>query len=395
MKNTSKKSLFMVAYTDYPSDTRVRREAEALASSNEYGVTVLVPKALDESKSYFLQGVRIVELNQTRYKGKSLVAYLLSYIQFCLSALAALTRFTLHGTLDMVHVHNMPNFLVFSATIPRLLGKTVILDIHDTVPETYIAKFENQSGFLFRLFCLEESISCAFAQKIICVNHPQKDILIKRGIAAEKISVILNVPDPKWFSSQASASSDGKNERFNLVYHGTIAKRLGVDLTIRAVAKLADKIPWISFHVFGKGEDLEECIALTKNLELERRVHFHHLVPLEKLADELKDMDLGVISNRKNIATELMLPVKMLEYISLGIPVVAPRLRTIQFYFSEDTISYYESEDLESLMNVLNEAYLHRKNRSLRTQKARIFFEKYDWAVHKEDLLNLYRSLSA
>ena len=35
-------------------------------------------------------------------------------------------------------------------------------------------------------------------------------------------------------------------------------------------------------------------------------------------------MDLGVIGNRRSAAGDLMLPVKLLEYVSLGIPAVVP-----------------------------------------------------------------------
>ena len=59
-----------------------------------------------------------------------------------------------------------------------------------------------------------------------------------------------------------------------------------------------------------------------------------------------RSMDLGVVGNRRSAAGDLMLPVKLLEYVSLGIPAVVPRLKTIEHYFSDDMVAYYEPEDV-------------------------------------------------
>ena len=41
----------------------------------------------------------------------------------------------------MIHVHSVPDFLVFAALVPKLLGARIILDIHDILPEFYASKF--------------------------------------------------------------------------------------------------------------------------------------------------------------------------------------------------------------------------------------------------------------
>ena len=35
----------------------------------------------------------------------------------------------------------MPDFLIFTAVIPKLLGAKVVLDMHDLMPEVYMAKY--------------------------------------------------------------------------------------------------------------------------------------------------------------------------------------------------------------------------------------------------------------
>ncbi len=43
---------------------------------------------------------------------------------------------------------------------------------------------------------------------------------------------------------------------FRVVNHGTISKRLGIDLLIKAVAKLVCEIPELELHIIGGGDDL-------------------------------------------------------------------------------------------------------------------------------------------
>ena len=86
--------------------------------------------------------------------------------------------------------------------VPRLAGKKVILDVHDSVPETFAAKFSKVSMF-HRLLCLEERWSARVAHRVICVNHPQRETLVGRGIPAAKTSISMNVPDPRLFGAVA------------------------------------------------------------------------------------------------------------------------------------------------------------------------------------------------
>ena len=387
----------MVAYTNYPSDARVRREAETLAATPGFQVLFLVLKDGAAPRTYKMSGVTVKELDISKYQGKSRKAYIFSYIKFVILAFTALKHLQASGRLDVVHIHNMPNFLVFSATLSRLSGKKIILDIHDSIPETYLSKF-NANGrkkLLFSLFCAEEALCCRFVHKVVCVNHIQKKTLVSRGLNPDKVIVSLNVPDPRIFTrvgSKPCAADSG--EAFKLIYHGTVTQRLGIDLAIRAVAMLKNEIPQVEFHVMGKGDDLDDFIQLSKSLGLENRVYFNKkMVPLEELGQVICRMDVGVIANRKDMATELMLPVKMLEYMALGIPVVAPRLETIQHYFTEEMVQYYEPENVDSLAGAILQLYREKDKQRKQAKAAERFFDTYGWETHKRDLIGLYREL--
>jgi glycosyltransferase involved in cell wall biosynthesis len=390
-----KKKICMIAYTSYPSDARVRREAETLAATGEFEVTFLALQEKDTATSYDMENVKIIELNTRKYRGHNKFKHLKSYMKFLFLAFRKCNSLLFTGELDIVHVHNMPNFLVLAGVLPRLFGKKMILDIHDSTPETYFARYgEKANKVLFKILCWEEAFCCKLVSKVICVNHVQRDVLVKRGVLLKKIAVSMNVPDPKWFRMSDTPKDNKQNKKLNIIYHGTIAKRLGIDLAIRAFAALCHNSCEMEFHIVGTGEGIDECTELSRLFGLDDHVHFSKkMLPLESLLDILKDMDLGIVANRDNAATELMLPVKLLEYVALGIPVVVPRLKAIEYYFTDDMVTYFEPESVDSLAHALQNLFNDDVRRKTQARKAKTFLERYGWETHRMDFISLYKNI--
>jgi glycosyltransferase involved in cell wall biosynthesis len=386
----------MIAYSDYQYDARVRREAETLYRSEKFKVSILTLKAGSRPRHFNLNGVQVIEVNQRKYEGQKKSRYIISYFHFLIRCFAICTWMFLKRQIDIIHIHNMPDFLIFAGIVPRLLGRKLILDIHDSVPETYLSKFSEKNSLMFKLMCLEEITSTIFAHRIICVNHVQKNAVVARGVSPTRITVSMNVPDPVLFPVNGIVKAPLKcGKAFRMIYHGTIANRLGVDLIVKVVAELAKKIPHLQFHLWAKaGAPLESIVKLAISLNVYDRLRIlPGGIALENLADSLKVMDLGVIGNRKGSATNLMLPVKMLEYIAVGVPVVAPRLQCIQYYFSDEMVSFYEPENVSSMSYAILRLHEDEKKRIHQSQAARRFFDKYGWKSHKHDLLNMYKNL--
>jgi glycosyltransferase involved in cell wall biosynthesis len=386
-------NICMVVYTMYKGDPRVRRAAEALSFIPEYNVRVLTLKEGNQARTYELDGVQVEELQISKYQGENKIPYFLSYAIFLLYTFLAVCRLFFQGKADVVHIHNMPNFLVFSALLPKLFGKKVILDVHDTMVETFGAKFEGQPDRLLnKILIIEEKVSYGFANRIICVNDIQKQKILERGVPEEKITTILNVPDEKYFPDGMSAAR-AEQDTFHLVYHGTVAKRLGIDLAINAVSLIKNRINHLQFLIMGAIEHLDQYKELARKLDVQEVVIFRGGEPVEQLAGILKDMDLGVIPNRRNVASDLMLPVKMLEYVALGIPVVAPRLKAIQYYFTDEMVYFYEPDSEEALAETILSAYGDKGGRIDKARNAKTFLDEYGWSKHKERLITLYKNL--
>ena len=382
----------MVAYSDYLTDARVRREAETLASSG-FEVLCLKTRNGSKAKQYSLNGVQIRELPVPKYQGKSQFAYFISYCRFLVAASAACLGLVMKRQVDVVHVHNLPDFLVFAGLLPRFAGRKVVLDIHDSVPETFATKFSN-SSVLRRALYFEERLSSRVAHYLICVNEPQRNTLLGRGIPVSKTTVSMNVPDPTIFHTSRGRQPSTASEHFDIVYHGTMAERLGVDLILRTVELLRDRIPEIRVHLWGRGDDLESFVDLASALRLEDCTDFRpDGVALEDLPAALQPMRVGVVGNRRSPASDLMLPVKLMEYIALGIPTVVPRLRTIEYYFSDDQVCYYEPENIQSFADGVYRLYGEPELRYRQAERAATFLDTYGWKQQGGEFVRFYRKL--
>ncbi len=380
----------MIAFTHYPFDGRVRLEAESLVEWG-YEVFFLVPKEAAAPKTYTLAGVTVKELDVVEYGGKNRLQYLFSYLKFIVLAGIACTRLFVQSDVRVFHVHNMPNVLVFAALIPRLFGCVLIIDVHDTVVETYQAKFGTTSRFILGVLRFEEWISCSLAQKVICVNHVQRESLINRGIPAEKIATVITMP--RFSPQEQPCQHRNQTDAFRMVNHGTISKRLGNDLIVQAAARLVREIPGFELHIIGGGDDLDECKRLSESLGLTEHVHFHKGVPWNELAKKLESMDVGIVANRINAATELMLPSKLIDYVVLGIPAIVPRSKTIEYYFSSKMVSYFEPENLESMVATTVRVYKDKEGREQQARSAKRFLDQYGWHNHQNGLRGVYQDL--
>jgi glycosyltransferase involved in cell wall biosynthesis len=382
------KKICMVAYTNYLSDARPRREAEALTRRGDQ-VDFIALGEKDRPAVETVQGVRVFRVKQLRYRGGGGLSYGLAYLRFLVAATCKLLALFRKERYDFVYVHSMPDLIVLVGLIPKLFGARIVLNIHDMMPELYMSKFGiSEKHPLIRMLAFQEQFSIWLADKVICVHDPHRDVLVRRGAPKGKITVLPNVPDPLVFRNDGPAPVAGGV--FRIVYHGTIARRLGLDIGVRAFAKIADACPGACFEIFGDGDagqDLEDRIAASG---VKDRVHFSRkMFRVESIAQMIQGASVGLVPNRRDVATNYMLPVKLLEYVHLGIPVIAPRLLAIQYYFSEDQVAYYEPGDVDELAACIKSLYDNPAERAELAQKSSEFAQRLSWDALKLELFKV------
>ncbi len=389
---TSKKAVLMIAYTDYEIDPRVMREAEA-AVSGGFDVDFLTLRRRNDAPCQIIRGVRVIRLNQYRYRGSGHLRYLLAYLEFFLRCFFKSTWLSLNRRYSAVHVNNMPDFLVFSTIILKLTGVKVMLDIHDPMPNTFASKFKSgERGFFYRVLLWQERLSAWYSDRILTVHEPVKEgILVKHGLAPDSIHVIANFADDELFTLREYPPI---NEKVRLIFHGTILQRSGLRILMIALSKVINR-DRISARIIGEGDFSSELAALIDSLGLQDVVQFENRVyPLREIPGVIAGSNLGLVPLEISSVTNYALPLKLLEYISLGLPVVTVRSAAIRYYFEEEDCLFYQWDDPESLGAVLDRV---AENPDLLQQYRRRVVqlrEKFLWKNEKRKYITLLQELT-
>src|SRR5262249_34579715 len=279
----------MLAHTYYLRDPRVRREAEALAANGfEVHVVCLSEKrngSESEPSLSIVNGVRIHRLPITRRRG-SFLRYFYEYLMVGILGALRLARLHFKGRLGVVHVHNMPDILVLAAAIPRLTGSTVVLDVHDPMPELYMSWNHRAGSLLVKLLRIQEKISHAFADRIISVNESMRENLHAKGVAEDKIFIVNNFPDERLFPMcETPKSWPRRPDNLVLLYCGTITEHYELGLAVKALARLRGEIP-IKLRIVGDGNKLTEVLRLASRLGGTDAGEHVGARPIEKGRDE-------------------------------------------------------------------------------------------------------------
>jgi len=382
----------MVAYTDYDRDPRVRRYSEALVDHG-YSVDCYILNNDNKLNIENKNGVNLHYLGVSQYRGNSNIAYIISYLKFFFYSFAKLIRN--RKKYSIVHVHNMPDFLVFSSIINKMYGAKIILDIHDNMPELYKAKFTSFISHLaYHLLLFQEKISCYFSDAVITVHEPHLEHNVKfHGLNEKKAYVIRNFADPKLFNVM-KYKKQFKNDKFTIIYHGTIAERFGLKIVLQGLASIIKEFPFIHFNIYGKGDGVDSLLKDIYILSLDNNVTYHGQVPLDQLPKIIADADLGIVSYIHNDATNLMLPLKLMEYITMEIPVLTVKNKSIGYYFNENDLAYYKSGDSKSFAKELSDLISSSKKIHELKNRTCILNERLNWKSEKEKYLNIIKTLN-
>jgi glycosyltransferase involved in cell wall biosynthesis len=285
----------------------------------------------------------------------------------------------------------VPDFEVFAAFIPKLLGARVILDIHDIVPELYASKFNIDSrSWIVRSLMLLEKVAGSFSDHVIIANDLWKDRLVSRSVRPEKCTAMINYPDVTLFARQPRVKS---SDKFVIIYPGTLSWHQGLDVAIKALAMIKDEAPQAELHIYGEGSEAGSLQRLTAQLGLKDKVLIRPFLPLEKVVDIMAQADLGVVPKRANSFGDEAFSTKTLEFMTLGVPIIISRTKVDQFYFSDSVVNFVEPDNVEKLANSMLALIKNKALRDRLVANALVFAKQNSWDVKKKIYIDIVDSL--
>lgn len=353
----------LVACTRYSSDARVRRHAECLsARGDQVSVYALAEGELDPGP--VLEGVRV--------HGLHLPGPLDSPRAFYPAATVRLLAEHVRSPFDVVYWHAGGGLAALGGLLPRVAGARVILDVSS-------APRDAAAPGLFQV-----------VDDVVTADRLHYEQLLAAGVPPRKLHILMDAADPRLFPLRKKEPRI--QEHLRVVFHGAITPRHGVDLAVSALAKARREDPRLVLTVLGDGEAVESVRRLAAQLELPAEALRMDGVwkPLEEVATRIRDAHLAVVPHREdNERSEL--PSKLLEYLAVGIPVVATRTRAIAVYFDESQLELVAPSDADAMARALVRLAADKELRKARVEAGHRWEEEYGFETQKRLLHRLVR----
>jgi glycosyltransferase involved in cell wall biosynthesis len=414
----------MLSYSFFEQDNRVNRYARALAERGDV-VDVLslrpppkesapaadnpppnpstecttAPESIDSE----IPGVRVHYIQTRRRDEKRLLDFLTRVLGFCWRSARLLKRLQRTHRFDLIHVHNVPDFIIFSTWYPRLKGARLILDLHDLLPEFYQSKFKTSTAsLLFRAMVLCERWSCRFADHVIVSNDLWRDKVAARSVPSDRCTAMVNHVDTQAFEFHRAMAATGPAAAPPLdgspiiaIFPGGWYHHQGLHVAIRAMAALKNRLPQLRLRIVGDGPEREPLAALIQELDLNRTVTLEPAVRLAQIPELLAGAHLGIVPKLAEGFGNEAYSTKIMEFMAAGLPVVASRTRIDEFYFGKGQVHFFRSGDPADMARAIEEVVTRPDLRSNLVLQGEEYVSAHGWPQKSQEYLDLVDRLTA
>ena len=388
----SRRRIGMIVYSVYQRDNRVMRYAEALAARGDIVEVIALKQNSTDPAAEKVGSVQVFHVRGRYDKNqKSRGDYLFPLLWFWAIATVRLAWRHLWHRYNLIHVHNMPDFLVFAAAFPRLTGAKIILDIHDIMPEFYASKFQKAGGtFGVAVLKTIERVSARLANHVIISNHLWLKPFVARSASERKCSVFINYVNQRLFHRRPRAANGDKRI---IMFPGGLQWHQGLDIAIRAMPAVLKNIPAAEFHIHGDGNKKDELVELTRDLGLTGTVRFFDPRPVSQIAEVMSQADLGVVPKRADSFGNEAYSTKIMEFMSLGVPMVVSDTKIDRFYFDDSVVRFFESGNPEALAEAIVEVLQNDELRRRMVANALEYASQNNWQRRQAAYLGLVDAL--
>lgn len=243
----------------------------------------------------------------------------------------------------------------------------------------------------------QELATLHLSDAVICPSRVTRDYLASLSVPRQKISVIPNGIDPDLFQPQPRPAPDSTGPA-SLLYLGTLADWQGLETLIAALPHvLAERPAHLRLVGRGRSRHRKMLTKYLRKLGLEEHVTIepavsHHDVPALIAQASVCVAPLGY--NDRNV-TQGCCPLKVLEYMAGGAPMVAANLPVVRELARSDQEALLFSPDdpldlARSILALLADPELAARLAHNAVVRAH---QKFTWKAAQKRLLTVYQAL--
>lgn len=317
----------MVVDGDYPNDIRVRKEAESLVKNGKE-ILVVCPLKKNLLKNETVNGVEIYRIGKN-YKTwkKGINDIIESVININPFFYVGLKKVFKNYNIDYLHVHDLP-LAGTGFSFKKEVKKKLILDLHENFPEAIktwflwrkstIIKFKNYLFMNPVKWSKKERKYCEKYDKVICVVEEMKEkLMTKFNIDSKKLVIISNYEKTTFKDNFIKYKSQSliPKDVFSISYVGGFGPHRGLDICIKAMSQIVEKVPKAKLYLIGKGSnDVEFYLRdIVKKNKMEQYVEFVGYRPFTEIPAIMSSSSINIIPHNSDEHTNNTIPHKLFQ----------------------------------------------------------------------------------
>ncbi len=304
-------------------DTRLRKQIDSLLAS---GHTLSIVTRRDPANARYRSDARIrVYEYPSPPEPAGLLGYAAEYAVSFLAAAALSARVLLRERVDVVQFCQPPDIYFPLAALARRLGYAVLLDQRDLLPELFRARYGRADARVLRALRLLERLSYRGADRVVVVNDYLRERALEHGVDPARVTIVRNGPVLARVGLEHADPALRRERAFLCCWAGKMGRQDRLDILLDAIRAYVHDLGRTDcqFAILGDGECLEETKASARDLGIDAWITFTGWVEEAEVFRYLTTADLGLDSSLQQEVS----PVKALEYMAHGLPVVAFDLR--------------------------------------------------------------------
>ena len=368
------------------ASTHILHNLRGLVNGN-FNVHLITPNDGVLPPEDTIEGARLTRISQDLSQN-----FLARAVHFGKSVLSHLA---LNPGYDVVHYRNIwDGFHI--AQNKKKFGYKTIFEVNGLSSIELKYHYPGMDASLLAKIKEQELATLHLSDAIICPSNVTRDYIASLGLNRKLVTVIPNGVSPSDFPVTPLPIRDGREPV--LLYIGTLADWQGLDIVIKALPKILEQQP-VKLRILGRGRSRQRKMLAKqiRKLGLDEYVLVQPAVPHHEIPAVIASADLCVAPlglNDRNV-TQGACPIKVLEYMAAGRPLLASNMPIVRELVREDVdgllFSPNDPDDLARQVNqLLKDMELSKR---LAESAAGYVREKFTWHESQKKLLKVYEKL--
>lgn len=298
---------------------------------------------------------------------------------------------------------NYANAMVAQA-VARAYGIPWVYEMRGQLEKTWVARHpahqqdEAASSERYRLMLNKETELANDADAVVVLSHVQKNDLIERGVNEAKIHVIANAFEPvdnvEFRKPDQARSELSLPEALTIGTVTSIVDYEGLDTLVKAIKILRDRGLDVHGAIVGDGVSRPSIASLVKSLGLSEVIALPGRVPREESHRWYQALDLFAVPRKKTLVCETITPIKPIEAMSNGTPVVASDLPPLRELVVDSGAGVaFEPENPHAMADAIEKLIVDKNAYETAAKAALANAEDHTWERNMERYAKLYDGL--